>query len=210
MTERAKQSESKPAPAMKPATPQISARRVELQSPFIRIVARDVMFAPGEAVQTYHAVEQADYVSILALTPDRKIPLVRQYRPAIERFTWELPAGLVDDEEDPAESARRELEEETGLRAVAVHALGTAFACPGRLGNRIHSFFVEAGAPPPDFQAEPGMEVKYLTEDDLLQATAAGDISAQLQVGTLLQALLRGHLSPSRLFSALENPAIRR
>ena len=190
------------------ATPRISARRVQLESPFIKVIARDVVFAPGHSAETYHAVEQADYVSILALTPDGRIPLVRQYRPAIEQFTWELPAGLVDDGEDPSESARRELEEETGLTTRAIHALGTAYPCPGRLCNRIHSFFVEAGDPASDFQSEPGMEIKYLTQDAIFRAAGSGEISSQLQVGTLMQAILRGHLPPPQRFEAPQNAEI--
>ena len=53
-----------------------------------------------------------------------KIPIVRQYRPALEGIRWELPAGLVEPGEDPAESCRRELLEETGLTARAIHASG--------------------------------------------------------------------------------------
>src|SRR4051794_10022268 len=57
---------------------------------------------------------EADYIAIVALTADEKIPLVRQYRPALEAFSWELPAGLVDPGESPADGCRRELLEETG------------------------------------------------------------------------------------------------
>ena len=88
------------------------------------IIAREVEFARGEPPQTYHAVEQADYIAIVALTRGGKIAIVRQYRPALEAFAWELPAGLVDPGEAPAECCRRELIEETGLTARAIHALG--------------------------------------------------------------------------------------
>jgi len=64
------------------------------------IIAREVEFSPGEAPQTYHAVSQQDYLAILALTPDGRIPIVRQFRPALEAFTWELPAGLLEPGED--------------------------------------------------------------------------------------------------------------
>src|SRR5215472_13148091 len=96
----------------------------------------------------------ADYISIVALTPSGKIPIVRQYRPALEAFAWELPAGLVDPGEDPADGCRRELLEETGFTARAVHALGENSACTGRLNNRIHNFFVEAGERTRAFEPE--------------------------------------------------------
>jgi ADP-ribose pyrophosphatase len=54
---------------------------------------REVKFAPGAKPELYHAVGQQDYTAIFARTPDGQIPIVRQYRPALERFTWELPLG---------------------------------------------------------------------------------------------------------------------
>jgi hypothetical protein len=55
---------------------------------------------------------QQDYIAIVAALPDGRLPIVRQYRPALESFTWELPAGLVESGEDAAACCRRELMEE--------------------------------------------------------------------------------------------------
>lgn len=56
----------------------------------------------------------ADYVNVVALTQDDRTPTVRQYRPAIERFTLEFLAGLIDRGEEPAKTASGELAEVTG------------------------------------------------------------------------------------------------
>src|SRR5207245_8267020 len=69
-------------------------------------------------------------------------------------------AGLVDAEEDPINCCRRELAEETGLTARKIHLLAATFPCTGRLNNRIHSFFVEAGRRVNGFAPEAGMQVK--------------------------------------------------
>ena len=116
--------------------PKIVRRSVTKVSPWVDIIARDVVFVPGAEPQTYHAVGQQDYLAIVALTPDGRFPVVRQYRPARERFTWELPAGLVEPGENPGQSCVRELQEETGLTARSVHALGAATPCSARLSNR--------------------------------------------------------------------------
>ena len=78
----------------------------------MQIIEREVEFAPGAKPELYHAVGQQDY-TIVARTPDGQIPIVRQYRPALERFTWELPARLVDKGEAPEVCCRRKLLEET-------------------------------------------------------------------------------------------------
>lgn len=174
--------------------PKIRARRVTRLSPWTELVARDVEFAPGAPVQTYHSVAQADYISILALTPAQQIPLVRQYRPALETMTWELPAGMVDDAEDPVETCRRELLEETGFPALSVRPLGTFSPCPGRLSNLIHSFFVTAGERLADHPVEAGIEVKLVTPAELAALIKSGGFDAQQQLGTLMLARLHGLL----------------
>jgi ADP-ribose pyrophosphatase len=174
--------------------PKIRARRVTTISPWMDVIERHVEFAPGSPLETYHSIGQRDYLAILALTPDGRIPIVRQYRPALESFTWELPAGLVEDNEDPVESCRRELMEETGFPARAIHLLGTAAACTGRMSNRIHSFFVETGIRAATFQPEPGLTIKLVMPDELLQIIESGDFVQQLHLGTLLLAELRSFI----------------
>ena len=178
--------------------PRIRARSTTKVSPWMSIIAREVEFSRSAPPQTYHAVEQADYISIVALTRGGKIPIVRQYRPALEAFAWELPAGLVDPGETPADSCRRELLEETGLTARAIHALGENSPCTGRLNNRIHSFFVEAGERIPAFEPEPGIEVKLVSPADIVRMIRAGDFVSQLHIGALLLAELHGFLALPR------------
>jgi ADP-ribose pyrophosphatase len=74
--------------------PRIVSRKASILSPWVKLVERHVDFGDGE-IEVYHAIDQDDYIAILAVTPDGLIPVVRQYRPALERFTLELPAGLV-------------------------------------------------------------------------------------------------------------------
>ena len=178
--------------------PKIRARRTTEVSPWMSIIAREVVFSAEGPAHIYHAVEQADYVSIAALTPDGRIPIVRQYRPAAEAFTWELPAGMVDPGEDPAECCRRELLEETGLLTRSIHRLGEGSPCTGRLSNRIHSFFVETGARAAKFEAEPGLTVKLVRPAELARLIKAGEFISQLHIGTLMLAELHGFLALPR------------
>jgi ADP-ribose pyrophosphatase len=172
--------------------PRIRSRQTTKVSPWMNIIAREVEFARGAPPQIYHAVDQADYVSIVALTPAGRLPLVQQYRPTLEAFTWELPCGLVDPGEDPAESCRRELLEETGFASRKIHRLGDHSPCTGRLNNRIHTFFVEAGERVAE--PEPGMVVKLVTKRELARMIRAGEFVSQLHLGSLMLAELRGFI----------------
>ena len=177
--------------------PKIRARRTTSVSPWMAVIERQVEFSPGGAPELYHAVGQADYLAIVAVTPARKIPIVRQFRPAVEAFTWELPAGLVENEE-PAEACRRELLEETGLRARSVTLMGKALPCTGRLSNRIYSFFVEAGDQIDPFLAEPGLSVKMVDPAELVALIKAGEFVSQLHLGALMLAEMQAFLQLSR------------
>src|SRR5262245_9655765 len=154
--------------------PRFKTRRTWRVSPWMEIIEREVEFAPDAPVELYHAVGQQDYIAIVALTPEGRIPIVRQYRPALEQFTWELPAGLVDVGEAPADCCKRELMEETGYPARAIHELGNYSPCSSRLSNRVHSFFVEAGHVAKPF-TEAGIDLKLVTPRELTELILSGE-----------------------------------
>lgn len=174
--------------------PKIKSRQTIKISPWVDIIAREVEFSPGEATQLYHSVGQLDYLAIVALTPDGRFPIVRQYRPALEAFTWELPAGLAEPGEDPAEGCRRELLEETGYPTRDIHPLGTAAACTGRLSNRIHSYFLQTGERVGNFVPESGLSVELATPSELVTMIKSGEFIQQMHLGALLLAELRSFI----------------
>jgi ADP-ribose pyrophosphatase len=174
--------------------PKITARRTTRVSPWVDIIERTVEFTEGAQPQLYHAVAQHDYVAIVAALPDGRLPIVRQYRPALECFTWELPAGMVDPGEDAAACCRRELVEETGFSAGKVHSLGTYAPCTARLSNRLHSFFVAIDADVERKPIERGIEVKLVNWAQLANLIHRGEFALQLHIGALLLAGLHGQI----------------
>jgi ADP-ribose pyrophosphatase len=174
--------------------PKIRSRQTVTLSPWVDIVTREVEFSPDAPTEIYHSVGQQDYIAIVAQTPTGHFPVVHQYRPALECFTWELPAGLVEPNEDPAEGCRRELLEETGYPTRAIHALGTAVPCSGRLSNRVHSYFIETDERVSDFVPEPGITVKLVTASELVDMVKSGELVNQQHLGALLLAELRSFI----------------
>jgi 8-oxo-dGTP pyrophosphatase MutT (NUDIX family) len=159
----------------------------------MEVIEREVEFKTGAKPELYHALGQLDYLAVVATTPDGRIPIVRQYRPALEAYTWELPAGLIDPGEQPSVACARELQEETGLAARRVHALGDYAPCTARLSNRVHSFFVEAEAPT-GAAGEPDIEVRLISPPELVTLIRSGEFVLQLHLGALLLAGMAGHI----------------
>ena len=79
-------------------------------------------------------------VVIIPVTHDSEIILVRQYRPAIGRFAWELPAGSLKPSEDVAAAAGRECQEEIGLVPSTLTPLASLFPTPGYCDEEMHFF----------------------------------------------------------------------
>jgi ADP-ribose pyrophosphatase len=174
--------------------PRIVARTVSVLSRWFKIVERQVDFGDGK-IEVYHGIEQYDFIAILAVTPDGRIPIVRQYRPALERFTWEFPAGLLDSGDTPEEACIRELAEETGLVARRVHPLGQYAPDTARFGNRVFSFFVETEANSGAGSVEPGIEVDLVKFDRLCDMIRSGEFCPQLHIGVIWLAMLRPDLA---------------
>lgn len=86
-------------------------------------------------------VEHTGGVGIAALTADRNILLVRQWRYPIESVLTEIPAGKINPGEDPAACAARELAEETGAKAEKIIRLGEILVSPGFCTEKIHLYF---------------------------------------------------------------------
>ncbi len=78
--------------------------------------------------------------AIVPVQEDRSVLLLNQYRPAVGRFIWEIPAGTMYRGEDPLDCARRELQEECGVKASHFEKIGEVLVAPGYSDERIHLY----------------------------------------------------------------------
>ena len=92
-------------------------------------------------------VEHPGAVAIVAVDGEGMVALVRQRREAARKQLLELPAGTLEEGESPLESARRELEEETGLTGGTWRELAAFYTTPGFCRERMHLFTAEGVEP---------------------------------------------------------------
>jgi ADP-ribose diphosphatase len=93
--------------------------------------------------QEREIVEHPGAVAIVAVDRDGMVTLVRQRREAVRKKLLELPAGTVEAGEEPLETARRELAEETGLSGGEWRAVQAFYTTPGFCREEMHLFFAE-------------------------------------------------------------------
>ncbi len=157
-------------------------------SPYVTVVERRVEI--DGRIEAFHSLDQADYVTVLAMTTDGRIPLVRQYRPAMECETLELPGGLLEAGEQPEQCAIRELAEEVGLKITErPRLLGSLQADTGRLDNRIWCFAALAAEPIPGWKPEKGVEPLFVDRAGLLEMIVDGRFTHALHIGVVGLAL---------------------
>ena len=110
--------------------------------------------------------------------PDPRVVLIRQFRHATDGFIWEVPAGRLDTGESPEACARRELEEETGLRARRLERLTTIYTTPGFTDEKIHLFLAEGLEPGAEQrEADEFMELHTLPWSEVLGMAERGEIT---------------------------------
>lgn len=170
-------------------------RRDLFRSPVFRI-REDTVVSPrtGEELPFY-VLECDDWVNVVAFTADDRLILVRQFRQGREEFSLEIPGGVVEAGEDPAEAARRELREETGYGCEAVTPLGWVAPNPAIQTNRCHTYLARGcryeGEPTPDEGED--LEVELLPAGEVRAAILDGRIRHSLAVvGLCLHAMREG------------------
>jgi ADP-ribose pyrophosphatase len=148
---------------------------------------------PGEA--PWYSVRGPDYTAVVALTETGRLVAVRQYRPAVERWTVELPAGNVDAGETPETCARRELLEETGYEAGEMEPLGAMLPDSGRVGASIWFFFAANVRRVEGWKQEEAVEVVTYSMAELARAISGGEFDHAQHVAALVPLMLRGKLT---------------
>jgi len=133
---------------------------------------------------SFYVLEAPGWVNVVPVLPGGRFLMVRQYRQGLERTTVEFPAGLVEAGEEPARAAARELEEETGRRAVSLAPIGQVAANPAFMNNWCSTFCAEGllpagGARPDELER---LEVVEVDHSELAEKIGSGEFVNSMTV----------------------------
>ncbi|MCH6266972.1 NUDIX hydrolase [Neobacillus citreus] len=152
-------------------------------------ITMDHVVLPNGEEKTFSYIDFAKGVCILPITDHNEIVCIKQYRHAMKSWQWELPAGMIDDSDPtPLETAKRELEEETGYKAEHWLDLGSFYPSPGSTSEEIH-LFAAAGltATEQNLENSEQIEVHKISMKDLNNLIKSGEFKH----GAGLAAILR-------------------
>lgn len=123
-----------------PQGPKQRSSREVYRNAWMRVREDEIEFADGSA-GIYGVVEKPDFALVVPLHSDGRLQLVEQYRYTVGARFWEFPQGAQEDEDtSPADMARRELHEETGLIAGNVEHVGQLYEAYGFCDQTFHVF----------------------------------------------------------------------
>jgi ADP-ribose pyrophosphatase len=148
-------------------------------------------------------VEAPDWINVVALTPENKLVVVRQYRFGSGRVTCEIPAGLPEAGESIQEAAVRELREETGYTSEEWEYLGWVDPNPAFLNNRSHHLLARNArrTHPEALDEGENLVAEELSLEELREEIRAGSFRHSLAICALahvfdLRELLAGSEEP--------------
>ena len=137
----------------------------------------DKVKLPGGRESVREVIVHNGGVTIIAQPNPSSIVLVKQFRYAIGKVFWELPAGTLQKNEDPVQAAKRELKEETGYTAKSLEPMGIVYPLPGYSTEVLYFFKavdIEEGEPQPD--KDENIDVKVMDLKQVWQMVKDGEI----------------------------------
>lgn len=152
-------------------------------------VKRTVFRHPDRAnEQNFFVIDAPDWVNVIALTPDLRVVLVKQFRYGINDFSIEIPGGVVEQGEDFLTAGRRELREETGYVGDSARFLGSVHPNPAIQSNRCHLVLVENARLESELGWDPDEELAVVLKpvDEVYALAYSGGITHALVLDALL------------------------
>lgn len=116
-----------------------------IQRPWATLRVDKLELPNGNIKDEYYVLEYPTWVNMVAITEDGNVLFVKQYRHGADQIMVELPAGVVEDDEETEVAARRELLEETGYAFDKIEYICELFANPATSGNLTYTYLLTGG-----------------------------------------------------------------
>jgi 8-oxo-dGTP pyrophosphatase MutT (NUDIX family) len=154
------------------------------------LLRHEMIDQDGRPMREAYTFACPDWVSVVPVTDEGSFVLVRQYRHGIDAPTLEVPGGIIEEGQDPADAAVRELREETGYGGGTLISLGASLPNPA-LQNNWHHMFLARGVRrlgDPEFDVGEYCEVIMVPGSEIRTRIRTGDVNHALVLLALARA----------------------
>jgi ADP-ribose pyrophosphatase len=169
-------------------TEKLISREVIYDGRIVHLVV-DTVELPNGMTSKREIVRHGGAVAIVPIDADGNIVMVRQYRHAAGRILLEIPAGTLNQDEDPDLCAIRELQEEIGYKPATIQKLGGIFVAPGYTTEFIHLYLArDLTESRLDMDEDEAIEVVHISLAEAVQKIMSGEIVDGKSISALLMA----------------------
>lgn len=167
---------------------QIFPDRVLLRTPIVTIKTGPVLCRRSGRRKEFYLFDFPDWVNVVAVTPDDKIVLIRQFRYGSNKVEIEIPGGMVDPGEHPVAAGCRELLEETGYAGIDARIIGRVCPNPAIQRNHCYTVLVEQARKVGEPRMDDMEDIE--TSPVKVEAVRAYINSGQIEHGLVINALM--------------------
>ena len=161
-----------------------------LDSEFVKVDKDDVTLPQGREIKDFYKVTIKDCAAIMAITPDNRIILKKEYRHCYGKELIEVPAGVLEDGEEPIQAAKRELEEETGYTSEKWAYLGKTVESSAKLTNYMYIYLAEDCKKVSNQKLDYGEDIEVIEVglNEAIEMIMNNEIICNSSIGAILKA----------------------
>jgi ADP-ribose pyrophosphatase len=160
------------------------SRKKEYECRLFQVYSRQSVSPVNGKEHTFYSISTHNWVNVIALTAERKVLLISQFRHGSQEVILEIPGGAIDaSDASPLEAAKRELLEETGHAAQQWHLLGQVQPNPAILDNLCYFFLALDAKPVAGLDLDDAEELEVIPRD-------IGDVPGLIQEGKIQHAIV--------------------
>ena len=175
----------------------VEQSRYLIERSWMRLREDRVILPNQTVIEEFHVVEYPNWAATVCIDVEGRLILVEQYRHGVGRSSLELPAGVIENGENPLDGARRELLEETGYTSIRWDSIGRCATDPSNHSNYAYLFVAKDAylQEKQALDAEEEIVVRTFSLDEVLKMMESGEFIHGIHMTAILWALRKGMIS---------------
>ena len=164
-----------------------------VKKPWATLRVDECKLPDGRIAKEYYVLEYPNWVNVVAITADKKVIMVKQYRHSGGLISIEIPGGVIDGDENAVDAAKRELLEETGYLFQDFELLSTIYPNPATSNNVTYCYLAHGGVKvqEQDLDEHEDIDIEFYSIEEVKQMLLKNEIPQALHVTGLLYAFLK-------------------